>query len=138
MKEKKIYNDTKESYCSFEVSKELKMVGFNVPLRTIYDGRGREDEAYYPTMTNTNPDLGACCVRPTISLACEWVFQNYGVWVWAELSEVGDWFEWIASYKSCNSVCKEYNMLHFDSPWEACDAGLMYVLVELVQKGVVQ
>ena len=104
----------KESYCSFEVSKLLKELGFQSELYTVYyeDGTFEDAQIRYD---NSEPDL---ILAPSIWIAISWVWKRYGIWIEA-ISKEGKFMY------NCQSHTGGFL---YDTPEEAIEAGILRLL----------
>lgn len=132
-------NDIQEAYCSFEVSKLLQEKGFDVPLNTWYDSNAKEGFAGMKGRFNIY------CARPIHALAIEWIRVNFGIHVqtykpfhknyWV-VDKIPVEFR-VEGHEDSPSWGKpmSYGTLKgkFNSPQEATEAALLYVLKNLIQ-----
>ena len=141
---KVINNNTQESYCSFEVSKLLKEKGFDtsIPLKT-YKNNGQLLH-YNSLLTNAgideilkNPELlfpqdknsFGICLRPTHSIAIEWIRVNFGLWIYASDNHQGKRWQSQVIRLSANSTIQGFSS--FKTPEEAIEKALLYTLQTL-------
>ena len=151
---KEINNNIKESYCSFEVSKLLKEKEFDVECLHFYtkpkskmygiDEHGRA----YP-IKNTSKKLYTfgqhasskddnVYLAPTHALAIEWIRVNFGIWI--EVPHINTYgvnrfhiIVWKYNEEDYHSIYTEDGgYIVFDSPQEATEAALKYVLEILI------
>lgn len=74
---KKINNDIKEDYCSFEVSKLLKEKGFDIKCKTFFNaGSGWKIQNDDILRCGSDDDI---IERPIIQMAIEWIRVNFGI-----------------------------------------------------------
>lgn len=100
-------NNIQESYCSYEVSKLLKEKGFGVPNQLAFTGRGI-----------------------THALAIEWVRVNFGIWIFPDVTTgFEEWTGTAVKKGSSDLLCR---LTPFNSPQEATEAALLYVLNNLI------
>jgi len=134
-------NKIEESYCSFEVSKQLKEKGFNVNCDWSFKPTDNSIQKVY-----TNNSHFPALARPTHAIAIEWIRINFGIYVSAgyyfnpiKLDVI--LFEAVWSSKSHDGTVEnaikrisenwienlnEYSL--YCSPQEAIEAALLYVL----------
>ena len=129
-KRKDILNNIVESYCSFEVSKLLKEKGFENEFCQCYT-EGRE---FYisPNLLSeriTGKKRPATIPAPTYSIAIEWIRLNFGIWITITSISQESWQCHITKKgDSLGKLCFE----DFNSPQEATEAALKYILEELI------
>lgn len=108
----KINNNITEDFCSLEVSRLLEKKGCKLCTRQIHVA---EDYAMYYSCTH--------------ALAIEWLRVNFGIWIMIDpdMDNNRCWFQ---------IVSKEYvgdgNTYFFNTPQEAIEAALLYVLKNLI------
>lgn len=137
---KEIDNTIQESHCSFEISRLLKEKGFKVMPSPIiptdyvlgysYD---KEDESDYPKYLEfqwedcTRSDY---YLRPTHTLAIQWLWVNFGVWIVIYI----DTDEWGSSrfYYTIDTKDDIEVGEYYDTPQEATEEALLYVLNNLI------
>lgn len=131
-----------DSLCSFEVSKLLKEHKFNIEVHKEWVHNTTEpldDEFWIRTWDSThnfNNHKGEHYSCPTNFVASEWVRLKYNLWIQIEFGKDEDkvWFNWCIY-----SLEKNYNYepiaeseCGLDSPVEAMDEALEYVLTNLI------
>lgn len=136
---KEINNNIKESYCSFEVSKLLKEKGFENEFCQCYT----EDREFYisPNLLGeriTGKKRPATIPAPTHAVAIEWLRVNLGIWI--EIRHINTYkingfnlIIWKYGEGDYHSIyTKDGGYIVFESPQEATEAALKYVLEELI------
>ena len=116
----------KERYCSHEVSKLLQEKGFDIWCDTYYTSSGTFKYDLYHSKDSTID-----CYAPTQQMACDWIFERYGISIepmWCCYVKGQPWdcsisspsigTKWIG-----NALCKEYK-----SQEEAINDSILYVL----------
>ncbi len=116
----------KERYCSYEVAMLLKEKGFDIWCDTYYTPSG----TFKCDLYHSN-DPTVECYAPTQQIACDWVFERYGISIeptWCcyvkgqpwdcSISDTSIGTKWIS-----NALCKEYK-----SKEEAINDAILYVL----------
>lgn len=136
----KLKNNIKESYCSPEVSKLLKEKGFNGKTISFFDNSNKLSEPkdrkvdgfiiYNILPWNTIKPF--YIARPTHSIAIEWIRVNFGIWVSTDY-DTKSWFEIITIFSDNNNNDNRIIQNEYASPQEAIDAGLLYVLKNLIK-----
>ena len=119
--------EVKERYCSYEVAKLLKEKGFEVCCNTYYTRIGNFKHNLFQTVMHTN----FACYAPTQQMACDWVFERYGISIepmWFCFSEIKFWDCGIVSpsigQKWVGSIKKE----DYKTKEEAINIAILYVL----------
>jgi hypothetical protein len=126
---REINNNIQESYCSFEVSKLLKEKGFDCYTTTWHQRGNGIVEDVVGKSDRYNSKGEAYTSHPTHALALEWLRVNFGIWIMIEPDTANSrcWFP---------IVSKEYvgdgNTDFFNTPQEALEAALLYVLKNLI------
>ena len=87
-----------ERYCSYEVAKLLKEKGFDIWCDTYYTRFGTFKYNLYKKAIDTS----LACYAPTQQMACDWIFNKYGIHISLE-------------YDSCID-CWEYHIYFVDKP----------------------
>lgn len=150
---KEIDNNIKESYVSYEVGKLLKNKGFN----WVYDEFNPDCDGRYSYFQNINTKeikmfshyyidtnhngIPWICINtpaPTHALAIEWLRVNFGIWV--EIHHINTHninkfylIIWKYGEEDYHSIYTEDSgYIVFESPQEATEAALKYVLEELI------
>lgn len=144
----------KEKYCSFKVSKLLREKGFDEPCMKVWTlDDCRESETIWSInfsesnlfVTNKELDailkkkifLNAAYLCPTQELVCSWLREVYSIYITVE-PDIND--------KHCfypviytmtketweRQYFEELEALSFNSPEEAIEAALLYVLKNLI------
>lgn len=125
---KKINNSIVESYCSFEIGKLLKEKGFDIESCDYYSKEGEFlYDRDYPNWQVTKPE--GYCDAPTHALAVEWIRINFGIWITITSISQESWQCHIT--KKGDSLGKLY-FEDFNSPQEATESALKYILEELI------
>lgn len=120
MENKTINNDIEESYCSFEVSKLLKEKGFDCKVKGT-----RNSDTPFSEIDN--------CQIPNHALAIEWIRVNFGIWIEISISIENKWYFTLLNLESKrNAEIYIINDKIYNSPQEATEAALLYVLKELI------
>jgi len=117
----KINNDINEIYCSFEVSKLLKEKGFK---RTENTHQQRANTEVWYDANGNKYGGGLFCYAPTHATAIQWLYQNFGIWIWIERGKHA--FIDNESHSAYNSLGQ------FNSSYEATEATLLYTLKNLI------
>lgn len=148
--QKQLNNNIEESYCSFEVSKLLKEKGFNIYQSTQYS-QGVNKTTIYNYSERQCTLFGNLYFRPTHALAIEWLRINFNI----ELNAVRytysggvyqgkKYMYYVCQYNEKYDhelpesnehwILNEYksNGYDFNSPQEAIEAVLKYVLTNLI------
>lgn len=142
---KELNNNIVESYCSFDVSKLLKEKGFDVKCLQFYTKPkskmfGIDEEFRIYPIQNKSKKLYKCgehiagksenvYLAPTHSLAIEWLRVNFGIWITITSISQESWQCHIT--KKGDNLDKLY-FEDFNSPQEAIEIGLKYILEELI------
>lgn len=149
---RKINNDIKESYCSFEVSKLLKEKGFKVPCMGQYSVKGElvlyfqqesfrgfnlESEVSQEWPQNHEWEYDGyknLCFAPTHALAIEWIRVNFDI-----LIEISKWRDqpvgkelWKHAFQFFANG--ETDGIAFKTPQEVNEAALLHVLNNMLNK----
>lgn len=116
----------------FTTAKLLREKGFSEKTLQAYVHRGIEhqDPSYKGILTK---DKLLCDISaPTIAEVVMWLYEKYGVWVCIDKAEGFDW--WKFNIRKLKDVGYEYGGFgcDFNSPTEACDAGIEYALKNLI------
>lgn len=124
-----INNNIQETYCDLTLSKLLKKAGFNVLVCCGYDLRDINHQSYdlpkglqFGISSNEAEHM---VTAPTLALAVDWVYTNFGYYVYATLSSDNAWI--CAIQNQDGDLVKKF--LFFLSKEEALSAGLNFVLV---------
>ena len=160
-------NNILPNYCSLPICKRLKELGFDIPCNSYYEVAlttqkdtehgysgsfgWKEGETNIQSGYNTNKTLNSytnknwlCCSRPTHSLAIEWIYLNYGIWIYTHpVRPFDDGDNYPKKVWVCNFDVNELRHLHvntnnglainhFHTPEEAIEAGLAFVLKEVI------
>lgn len=146
---KEINNNIKESYCSFEVSKLLMEKGFLNDSFYHYNQHGEFMEnsvsnkmhvATHHLYANTydfkidrwGGGNSKCITAPTHALAIEWLKVNFGIWIYIKFDcACRKWYYIIQNTNNINEIDTRNNSI-FNSPQEAIEAALKYVLEGLI------
>lgn len=147
-------NDIEEGYVSFENAKLLESVSFDNPCRSYYSlsltSQKHEVDGYSGSFGwesgelsvtpdyNTNTILKkyhdfenwAAYSRPTIYLTINWIFKNYKIWIDVR-HRVKNGLTCFNPYINNDSIQESF-FNDYDSPQEAYQAAIKYVLEELV------
>lgn len=133
-----INNNIQEPYCSFEVSKLMKEKGF-IKAGAAYTLDGQfwiNSNLLNESITGKPKPVFIPC--PTHALAIEWIRVNFGISIEINLSFNGNEWLWESSKfgKTINTKQTFKNLLEsgsgFNSPQEATEAALLYVLKNLI------
>lgn len=131
-----------ERYCSYEISTLLKEKGFDIGCYGRYSVRSKEFH-FDATRKCENHDLFTIAA-PTHQMACDWIYENYGLWVQVFLyvtlskdkkednftSKKIKWtFDIVTKFPE-KGLYQYYEPVReeFDSQYEATEAGLKYIL----------
>lgn len=147
---KEINNNIKEDYVSFEVAKLLKEKGFENPTLTSWENENGEivesniKDVFHPV--NYNLKGWHKVSRPTHALAIEWIRVNHNIWIEIyptviEYNESKDKLKWTWRGQGLdkfyhNSRLKDTSFrdtTYYNSPQEAVESALKYVLTELIK-----
>lgn len=140
----------KERYCSYEVAMLLKEKGFDEPCENIYFDKEEIDFVPYMSYDDRwikNSEVMDSylvdATMPTHQMACDWLYEKYGLWVQIFL------YVTLSTNKKDNSITKKIKWTfdivtkfpekgpyqyyepireEFDSQYEATEAGLKYIL----------
>lgn len=144
---KTLNNNIQESYCSFEVSKLLKEKGFkfssefNIPYYNylgVY--RGDVIELIKAKYNKKDTKPYETIAAPTHALAIEWVRVNYSLiiesnYAGKNFNDIDDLFKFIVNKPFVKGVSfsnKFTDNIYYNSPQEATEAALLYVLNNLI------
>lgn len=134
-------NSITEDYCSYEVSKLLKLKGFgkdnpSTEYIIMYDEDGnlteKQEEDY---------DIDGYYLRPAHSVAIKWFRENFGIDIHAKRQykrpfNVGEIleFKWVAMIDNLHGSGPAYydSFGEFNAPEEATEAAILYVLKNLI------
>ena len=125
---KLINKDVHEHYCSLELLQLLYDKGMryrewvenNRVQNSLSEQRFNEGDVSYQKDTVTH------------QIVVEWLRVNFGIWVHVDTHEFGKWhFESIEEYPNIN-VNGKFSIEEFNSPKEATEAGILYVLNNLI------
>lgn len=123
-------NNIKEPYCPFEVSKLLKNKGFGVPTLKYYMGSGKIYTWEVPTDGNHKNFTKEIYSAPTHALAIEWVRINFEVYISPSYAEGNKKYGYqIFTLDDSYMIAQMYS---YSSPEEAAEAGLLYVIENLI------
>jgi hypothetical protein len=136
---KELNNNITESRCSFEVSKLLKEKGCDIPCNAYYvldfqnfkaDGVLHEVDYF----TNRCHQFHIASA-PTHALTIEWLRVNFGIWI--NIDVIDDEYRYSIEKTSGIIDTLKFNLFKgslfdFNSPQEATEAALKYILEELV------
>lgn len=124
----------------FEIAKLLKEKGFDNESAHYYNEKGEMlFDAYYPSLQPTKPDV--YYDNPTIAEVVMWLYEGHGVWITSYPIGVGYYCYQIYSIKNRknskdNIVQNEKDSIQYDelfnSPTEAYEAAIFYVLSNLI------
>lgn len=145
---KTINNNIKEDYCSFELSRLLKEKGFCVKPENIdstdyvlgydYDEDDENDSLKIREFQFEDNVKSHLFLRPTHSLAIEWVRINFGIFIYVATHYenrllVG--YDWILEqdeqYIDFENTSSD-KIMQYISPQEAKEHALIYVLKNLI------
>ena len=119
--------EIKERYCSYEVAKLLKEKGFTIFCDTYYT----HSRTFKYNLYKIGNDPTLECYAPTQQMACDWVFERYGISIepmWFCFSEIKFWDCGIVSpfigQKWVGSIKKE----DYKTKEEAINIAILYVL----------
>jgi len=119
--------EVKERYCSYEVAKLLKEKGFAILCDTYYT----HSRTFKYNLYKIGNDPTLECYAPTQQMACDWVFERYGISIepmWFCFSEIKNWDCVIASpfigQKWVGRIKKE----DYKTKEEAINIAILYVL----------
>ena len=129
-----INNNIQESYCSFEVAKLLKDKKFQVCCEKAYtdDGKLHTPQTSGSPLGHVNHLFGYSSVSaPTHAIAVEWLRVNFGYFV-ETVTPDGKEGKWGAGVHKVHGIGNYFDNDGFDSPQEATDAAILYVLQNLI------
>jgi hypothetical protein len=110
---------------SFEIAKLLKEKGFNEQGLSIYlDG---EIEELRSTISNNQFMTSRTYSAPTIAEVVMWLYEKHEIWISVFSTDDVTMF----SYKISSKFGQHYSP-NFNSPTEAYEAGIKYVLEKLI------
>ena len=132
---KKLNNDIKEAYCSYELGMLLRSKGFDCPCKTHFEKsltskKNKQDGHYGPfgwkkgelnikSDYNTNTSLNnyyntgknwAACSRPTLTVCVEWINVNFGIWIYPRMYTTTKGFKFGVTAVSGFKEGKEYHL----------------------------
>ena len=100
-----INNDIKENYCSFEISKMLKNMGFDVFCDAVYIEYKKTTEYHKKGICfevggilkgrnsySINNKYSETFSAPTTAIAKQWIRANYGIHIYADFSNTDRFF----------------------------------------------
>ena len=137
-------NMIKERYCSYKLALLFKEKGFDWNCITYYIDSKPNDIQYSMLFENNTTWEKRCCSAPTHQMACDWIYETYGLWVqvflYVTLSknkkeddfttkkirwtfDIVTKFPEKGPYQYYEPVREE-----FTSQYEATEAGLKYIL----------
>lgn len=116
-------NNIKQGYVSFEVAKLLKENGFNIPYYG-YDKNGNLspfNEGYKNIYSKID-----YYYRPTCDVAIDWIYENFGIWIYCEIGEnPRNFYPVITSPDRLKDHSfKYYPKFWFDSSFNAKNSGI--------------
>ncbi len=147
---KDINNNIQEAYCSFEICKLLKEKRFDIFTEAVWVEYHQNTEYYNKGVVfeksgilhgrnsyHYNNEYYSIYSSPSQALAIEWIRINFNIWIHCISHEVGKWCYHIGKTtagKIHPRICEngEYGLEDFDSPQEATEAALLYVLQNLI------
>ena len=146
-----IFNSFDESYCSLEVSKMFKILGFKTGVYRFWSKghntdtpcikKGIEAFAYTDVKAdwNTfvpypNDEKDVICSAPSHDVAIKWLLKNFGICVSASVSSSGKFMYEVwkvneTPERGWDRIKSEYG---FDTIEKATDMGLIYSLKHLI------
>ncbi|NCD06152.1 MAG: hypothetical protein EOL97_08540 [Spirochaetia bacterium] len=144
---KTINNNISEDILSFENSKEIVRLGFNIKSfpYSYYNHKGEYegDMTDYIKATVARKDLSELksIPAPTIALAIKWILENYQIWIFPEWQfGRGKWLFTIYKLDSYDETIKiqenHYKKLgeeEYDTLQEAYQAAINYTLLNLIK-----
>ena len=140
-------NNTEEAYCSFECAKLLKEKGFDVKCRYWFDVDGTLWNYNANTWNSNDGNItNFLCTKPTHAVAMEWIRINFGKFISITTDDNHQfrfeiiswrWDEREQTYRVSHTVLGETfwdttSPARFNSPQEAVEAALLYVLKNLI------
>lgn len=133
-------NSIKESYCSFEVSKMLKEIGFDCECNQIwyeqistYINRVERNILFgdYQHIENLKKhEIGFIIKRPTHALAIEWLRINFGIYITIIPTENCDVFWYQIRIK--NKIL--YTGNNENNPYDFTEAAIKLILNKLLNE----
>lgn len=157
---KEINNNITEEFCSFEVSKLLKekefdpvnkpenkygyREGYSIKLFHVYE-INPEGVIRFGIVQNNSTSFNDLLydytkegneyghhnyIAPTHALAIEWLRVNFGIWITCS-PVINTWCNSI-SYLKDNKMTNSTTLDYFETPQEATEAALLYVLKNLI------
>ena len=134
-----------ENYCSFEVSKLLKEIGFNEPCLKDYWYSDKElhSLSYGHLSYHKNEDLNTYhqynkCTAPTYGGVIDWLKEKYNIWTYCCPSNLKEFGEWKGgAYWIKESVPIIFNnsshYVYSNEPSEVIEQILLYLLKNVIQ-----
>lgn len=122
----KLNNNIQEPMCSFEVSKLLKEKGFQVLCQKSFRPSDNKEQDIIGDNLVTNGYS-----RPTHAVAIEWIRVNFNIWIW--ITVINEKYTWSLEYISKYDDRVKLTNSDFNSPQEATEAALLYVLTNLIK-----
>lgn len=120
-----------EDYVSFETAKLLKEKGFDdIPVYTYYLSYGG---FYMAPMAVTNKDLYAQghIAAPTLQMVMKWLRNIHGLFI--HIGVIREASCWLADIQDIKGDVSVYPVeSEFPNYEEACEAGIMYCLENLI------
>jgi hypothetical protein len=151
--DKAINNKLDEQRVSFELAKLLKEKGFQVPTKGCYTKYLKTHKSDNPSFAMTKGELEVDsefiinksagdlsnenyyqCARPTHQLVIEWLYINYGLYVWVQPHNIdGGFISLVQSTKKpAENTTQAVYSKKADTPKEALEKMLTFTLTKLI------
>lgn len=109
------------SEVSYPIAKLLNKKGVIIPSEKMYNKNG-----------TFNYSKSWCISAPTIAQVVMWLYEKHGIWVACVVWEDAPHF--LSKVFVMNDFTKSKNISSFNSPTEAYEAAIEYVLNNLIKK----
>jgi hypothetical protein len=128
-------NNIQEKLVSFETAKLLKEKGFSVKCEWAYQHNKLVHDSKNRELKNWNEVKHVECSAPTQQLAIDWIRINYGIHIFVDFGLGWEGFTIPCGYQG-NATIKDlhWNCSNFNTPEEAKEAAIIYVLEKLINK----
>lgn len=130
LSKKELKNDIQLSACSLEIAKLLKKKGFDCPTKEWYQFGGGAVGLLTGKKEKHNSKKTYCFSAPSPTLAAEWIWANFQLWIQAYLIKENK-FNPMVLDSNLNRIDNMKNAT-YDSPQEAVEAALLYTLNEVI------
>jgi hypothetical protein len=142
-----IKNDDMNTSVSFELAKLLKEKGFKQPCFYYYDIKGKLHEPYLENGSSSDVEFSVYLTdllkyhnsyptqhtsAPIISEVVMWLYEKNGIWISVIQNEYEDKFQYTLTQRNPESWRIIDNGKLFNSPTEAYEAAITYILNKLI------